>query len=178
MFTYSQIFFQYLCLPVNMVKPVLYIYLHCCRPLCWVPRAVVEEEVKLADALALIVLIQFFSRFMRSWRCKSIYTQKKKNKQLAHVLIYYYLLLDIVGDIKDEAIVRIVWPSQFQLVELDRDQVCFHLMITKVIPMMVIFLMLLMIMMVMFMIAMSHMMARLMMVLVIMVVWSYWLRWE
>ena len=56
-------FFQYLCLPVNMVKPVLDIYLHCCRPLCWVPRAVVKEEVKLADALALIVLIQFFFSF-------------------------------------------------------------------------------------------------------------------
>ena len=81
---------------------------------------------------------------------------------------YFYLLLNIVGDIKDEAIVRIVWPSQFQLVELDRDQVCFHLMITKVILLMfIIFLMLLMIMLVMFMIAMSHMIARLMMVLVI-----------
>ena len=76
----------------------------------------------------------------------------------------YYLLLDIVGDIKDEAIVRIVGPSQFQLVELDRDQVCFHLMITKVMLLMIIFLMLFMIIMVMFMIAISHMMARLMMV--------------
>ena len=148
-YIYSQILFQYLCLPVNMVKPVLDIYLHCCRPLCWVPRAVVEEEVKLADALALTVLIQFFSRFMRSWRCKSIYTQKR-NKQLAHALIYYYLFLDIVGDIKDEAIVRIVWPSQFQLVKMDRDHVCFHLMITEEMLLMVIFLMLLMIMIVMF----------------------------
>ena len=80
---------------------------------------------------------------------------------------YFYPLLDVVGDIKDEAIVRIVWPSQFQLVEMDWDHVCFHLMIKKVMLLMVIFLMLLMIMIVMFMNAMSHMMARLMMVLVI-----------
>ena len=81
---------------------------------------------------------------------------------------YFYLLLNIVGDIKDEAIVRIVWPSQLQLVELDRDQVCFHLMITKVMLLMfIIFLRLLMIMMVMFMNAICHMIARLMMVLVI-----------
>ena len=51
-------YFSKLFLPVNMVKPVLDIYLHCCRFLCWVPRAVVKEEIKLADALALIFFTQ------------------------------------------------------------------------------------------------------------------------
>ena len=38
-----------------------------------------------------------------------------------------YLVLNIVGDIQYETIVRVVWPPQLQLVEVDRDQVSFRL---------------------------------------------------
>ena len=38
-----------------------------------------------------------------------------------------YLVLNIVRNIEDETIVRVVWAPQLQLVQLDRDQVSFHL---------------------------------------------------
>lgn len=162
-FTYSQIFFQYLCLPVNMVKPVLDIYLHCCRPLCWVPRAVVEEEVKLADALALTVLIQFFSRFMRSWRCKSIYTLKKKQTispciDLLLPFPWHCRRYQGWGNCPDS------WAFSVSAGPGESGSSLLSPIITKVMLLMIIFLMLFMIIMVMFMIAISHMMARLMMV--------------
>ena len=43
----------------------------------------------------------------------------------------HYLFLDIVSDIEDETIVGVVWPSQLQLVEVDWDQVSFHLNFCK-----------------------------------------------
>ena len=41
-----------------------------------------------------------------------------------------YLVLNIVGDIQYETIVRVVWPPQLQLVQVDRDQVSFRLAFT------------------------------------------------
>ena len=39
----------------------------------------------------------------------------------------HYLVLYIVSNVEDETIVRVVWASQLQLLQLDRDQVSFHL---------------------------------------------------
>ena len=105
----------------------------------------------------------FFSRFMRSWRCKSIYTQKKKQTispciDLLLPFPWHCRRYQGWGNCPDS------WAFSVSAGPGESGSSLLSPIITKVMLLMIIFLMLFMIIMVMFMIAISHMMARLMMV--------------